>query len=119
MTINAKRDPRQAVLSRHVKQAAMVPPKQYMVIDETQKHPLTIAARTAWEDTIMVNVAEGIKHIKASSKVSRVGGVGPNEQAHGIASPCCRLGEACTQHKPKKTKPFIPSVDEWDLLPDA
>lgn len=43
-----------------------------------------------------------------------------SEQGQGIRTPgCCRLGDACTRHKLKKPDPFIPRVDEWDLLPDA
>jgi hypothetical protein len=31
----------------------------------------------------------------------------------------CRLGEACSHHNPKPVAPFAPSVDDYDLLPDA
>lgn len=30
----------------------------------------------------------------------------------------CRLGCACAQHEPPR-EPYIPNVDEWDLLPDV
>ncbi len=31
----------------------------------------------------------------------------------------CSAGAACPIHHPKKVEPFRPSIDEWDLLPDA
>lgn len=31
----------------------------------------------------------------------------------------CRLGCGCKQHSPAKPAPWVPSVDEWDLLPNA
>jgi len=31
----------------------------------------------------------------------------------------CRLGYACTHHHPRTPEPWRPSVDDWDLLPDA
>lgn len=30
----------------------------------------------------------------------------------------CRLGCACSQHKPLRA-PYVPTIDDWDLLPDA
>jgi hypothetical protein len=38
----------------------------------------------------------------------------PVEKWHG-----CRLGSACPTHNPKPVEPYIPSVDEFDLLRDA
>ena len=31
----------------------------------------------------------------------------------------CRLGLTCPKHYPKKVEPYIPTVSDWDLLPDA
>ncbi len=31
----------------------------------------------------------------------------------------CSMGAACAIHHPKKVEPWTPSIDEWDLLPDA
>jgi hypothetical protein len=31
----------------------------------------------------------------------------------------CRLGCACKMHRPVKPEPYVPSVSDWDLLPDA
>jgi hypothetical protein len=31
----------------------------------------------------------------------------------------CSAGASCQIHHPRKPEPFRPSVDEWDLLPDA
>lgn len=31
----------------------------------------------------------------------------------------CRLGCGCKQHNPVKPAPFIPTIDDFDLLPDA
>jgi hypothetical protein len=31
----------------------------------------------------------------------------------------CRLGCRCKVHRPAKPAPYIPTVDEWDLLPDV
>ena len=31
----------------------------------------------------------------------------------------CRLGCGCKQHSPAKPAPWVPSVDDFDLLPDA
>jgi len=36
-----------------------------------------------------------------------------------LAKPACSLGAACTHHNPRKVEPWRPSVDEYDLLPDA
>jgi len=34
-------------------------------------------------------------------------------------TPTCRLGAACTHHNPRKVESWRPSVDEYDLIPDA
>lgn len=65
------------------------------------------------------HVAEGGYHISNTGKWKD--GVGfPASDINGRKRQTagCRLGCACSQHKPPR-EPYVPSVTDWDLLPDA
>jgi len=53
----------------------------------------------------------------AMTKGDRVGSCSRDHRPDSEAG--CRLGCACTIHKAARPAPYVPSIDDWDLLPDA